>query len=91
MRLVIFAQNISDLAVKYFAQHRQIDKAYEAGIPVILFDRKTDSRKYTAFMGADNCQIGNMLGLFIADKLQGKGKIVEIIGLRGSSPGRGSR
>ena len=78
--LLIVSPNQTDLLSD------EIDKAYEAGIPVILFDRKTDSRKYTAFMGADNCQIGNMLGLFIADKLQGKGKIVEIIGLRGSSP-----
>lgn len=30
-----------------------IDKAYNRGIPVILFDRKTDSGKYTAFIGAD--------------------------------------
>ena len=31
-----------------------IDSAYDSGIPVILFDRKTNSEKYTAFMGADN-------------------------------------
>ena len=35
-----------------------IDKAYDKGIPVILFDRKTDSQKYTAFMGADNLEMG---------------------------------
>lgn len=32
----------------------EIDKVYDAGIPVILFDRKTDSPKYTSFVGTDN-------------------------------------
>lgn len=63
-----------------------IDKAYDAGIPVILFDRKTDSRKYTAFIGADNYEAGHEMGLFIAHQLGGKGNVVEIGGLKGSSP-----
>ena len=63
-----------------------VEAAYDAGIPVILFDRKIDSDKYTAFMGADNFEIGRLLGQYIADELSGKGKIVEILGLRGSSP-----
>lgn len=63
-----------------------IDKAYDAGIPVILFDRKTDSRKYTAFIGADNYEAGHEMGLFIAQQLGGKGSVVEIGGLKGSSP-----
>lgn len=63
-----------------------IDKAYDAGIPVILFDRKTDSKKYTAFIGADNYEAGHEMGLFIAHQLGGKGNVVEIGGLKGSSP-----
>ena len=63
-----------------------IDKAYDAGIPVILFDRKTDSKKYTAFIGADNYEAGHEMGLFIAHQLGGKGSVVEIGGLKGSSP-----
>ena len=63
-----------------------IDKAYDAGIPVILFDRKTDSKKYTAFIGADNYEAGHEMGLFIAQQLGGKGSVVEIGGLKGSSP-----
>ena len=63
-----------------------IDKAYDAGIPVILFDRKTDSKKYTAFIGADNYEAGHEMGLFIAQQLGGKGSVVEIAGLKGSSP-----
>lgn len=63
-----------------------IDKAYDAGIPVILFDRKTDSRKYTAFIGADNYEAGHEIGYFIGQQLEGKGNIVEICGLQASSP-----
>ena len=63
-----------------------IDKAYDAGIPIILFDRKTDSEKYTAFIGADNYEAGHEMGQFIARQLNGKGNVVEIGGLKGSSP-----
>lgn len=63
-----------------------IDKAYDAGIPVILFDRKTDSRKYTAFIGADNYEAGHEIGDFIGQQLDGKGNIAEICGLQASSP-----
>ena len=62
-----------------------IDRAYDKGIPVILFDRKTDSEKYTAFMGADNLEMGSMIGKFI-DGRRGSGMVLEIKGLKGSSP-----
>lgn len=64
----------------------QIDKVYDAGIPVILFDRKTNSSKYTSFVGADNYQIGEMIGHCLAEKIGGKGNVMEIGGLKGSSP-----
>ena len=63
-----------------------IDKAYDSGIPVILLDRKTDSEKYTAFIGADNVEMGRVLAKFVATALHGKGKVQEIAGLEGSSP-----
>ena len=63
-----------------------IDKAYDKGIPVILFDRKTDSQKYTAFIGADNVKVGKTIGEFIAKTLHGEGKVIEIKGLDNSSP-----
>ena len=34
-----------------------IDRAYDKGIPVIVFERKTDSQKYTAFVSADNYEM----------------------------------
>ena len=63
-----------------------INRAYEKGIPVILFDRKSSSQNYTAFIGSDNFSIGKMMGSFIAQRLHGKGRVVEIQGLEGSSP-----
>lgn len=63
-----------------------IDRAYQKGIKVILFDRKTDSPNYTAFMGADNYAVGHAIGEYIANRLGGHGRVLEIMGLRGSSP-----
>ncbi|MBQ7708560.1 MAG: substrate-binding domain-containing protein, partial [Bacteroidales bacterium] len=63
-----------------------VEEAFDAGIPVILFDRKIESGKYTAFIGADNVEVGRTMGHFLADVLDGKGRVVEIQGLQGSSP-----
>ena len=63
-----------------------IDRTFEKGIPVIVFERKTNSRKYTAYMGADNYEMGKLMGEYIATRLQGKGKLMEVMGLKGSSP-----
>ena len=65
---------------------KSVERAYDKGIPVILYDRKTNSDKYTAFIGCDNYTIGKSMGTFIAQQLHGKGRIVEIRGLEGSSP-----
>lgn len=63
-----------------------ITMATEAGIPVILFDRKSGADNYTAFMGADNYLIGQMLGEYAASQMKGRGGVIEIGGEHGSSP-----
>ena len=63
-----------------------LDRAQQKGIPVILVDRKTQSKKYTAFIGCDNYLLGKLVGDYIAQRLNGKGRIVEIRGLDDSSP-----
>ena len=63
-----------------------IEKAMLEGIPVVLVDRKISSGKYTAFVGADNFQVGKEVGVYTANLLNGKGNIVEIRGLKGSTP-----
>lgn len=55
-----------------------VDEAFKAGIPVILIDRKTDSENYTAYIGADNFEIGHTAAEYIADQLGGRGKIIEL-------------
>jgi ABC-type sugar transport system substrate-binding protein len=63
-----------------------IDQAFDKGIPVIVFDRKTNSEKFTAYIGADNYEMGRIMGKYICTRLGGKGKVLEIMGLKGSSP-----
>ena len=63
-----------------------IDRAYDKGIPVIVFERKTNSEKYTAFISADNYEMGRVMGEYIATQLHGQGRVMEIMGLKGSSP-----
>jgi ABC-type sugar transport system substrate-binding protein/AraC-like DNA-binding protein len=63
-----------------------IDRAYDKGIPVIVFERKTSSRKHTAFISADNYEMGRVMGEYIVSRLHGEGTVLEIKGLEGSSP-----
>lgn len=63
-----------------------VEEIYKKGIPVILVDRKILSDKYTAYISADNYAIGKAVGNYIAARLKGKGKIVELTGLSGSTP-----
>lgn len=63
-----------------------IDKAYEKGIPVIIFDRRTRSNKYTAYIGADNHDIGASMAEFMANTNTEGTEVVELCGLSSSSP-----
>ena len=63
-----------------------IDKAYEKGIPVIVFDRQTHSDKYTAYIGANNHEIGASMAEFMANANTAGTKVVELCGLSSSSP-----
>lgn len=63
-----------------------VEKAYQQGIPVVVVDRKILSDKYTAFIGADNYEIGKDVGQYIINRLNQKGQVLEITGLLGSTP-----
>jgi len=65
-----------------------IRKAYQAGIPVIVLDRRTIGDDYTCFIGADNKLIGEMAGRWIKEQLSGQGMVVELKGLMTSTPGQ---
>ena len=63
-----------------------VSEAYDAGIPVIVIDRKMNSNKYTAFIGADNVQIGEELGGYIAALCKNHPeKVFNLTGLPSSS------
>lgn len=65
-----------------------VARAMDAGIPVIVLDRRLLGDKYTCFIGANNKQIGKAAGEWIVKKLGGKGKVVELMGLMTSTPGQ---
>ncbi len=55
-----------------------IEEVYRAGIPVILIDRKTDSELYTAYIGANNYEVGETAARYIASQFSHPGKAIEI-------------
>lgn len=63
-----------------------VESAYESGIPVIVADRKIFSDSFSAFVGADNYQIGQAVGLYVRGLLPHGGNVVELTGLMGSTP-----
>jgi len=63
-----------------------VEKSIKKGIPVIVVDRKIDSEDYTAYIGADNIEVGRIAAKYIVSNSKGHGKIIEITGLKTSSP-----
>ncbi|HEA22376.1 hypothetical protein LCGC14_0736840 [marine sediment metagenome] len=63
-----------------------IDKAIENNIPVILLDRKINSKNFTAFIGADNIEIGRIAGNYIVSNAKEGSTVLEIKGGDNSSP-----
>jgi signal transduction histidine kinase/DNA-binding response OmpR family regulator len=63
-----------------------VEEVFTKGIPVIVLDRKTSSSLYTSFIGGDNYEIGKLAANYVGNTLKGKGRVIEIIGLPGSTP-----
>jgi ABC-type sugar transport system substrate-binding protein len=63
-----------------------VEEAFDAGIPVIVVDRNVNGEKYTAFIGADNEQVGYLQSQYVRSNLKPGQKIIEIKGLTGSTP-----
>lgn len=62
-----------------------VEKAYERGIPVILYDRKIDSEAYDAYVGSDNRQIGVQMGEYLCDMFRSPSTRHNIVILRGTN------
>ena len=65
-----------------------VKRAFDAGIPVVVLDREIEGDSYTTFIGADNVEIGKAAGDYAVSLLPKGGKVVEIMGLPGSTPAR---
>ena len=63
-----------------------VEEAYNKGVPVIVIDRKTASSLYTAYVGADNYEVGKLAGEYAGSTATGKANLLEVMGLPGSSP-----
>ena len=67
-----------------------VERAIDAGIPVLVLDRNVASSRTTAFIGGDNREIGRSAGRFAVEHLGGAGKargnVVEIWGGMASTP-----
>ncbi|MBE2222371.1 MAG: ABC transporter substrate-binding protein [Anaerolineae bacterium] len=63
-------------------------EAKDAGIPIILVDRraKVSDDLYTTYLGSDFIEEGKNAALVMVDLLEGEGKIIELVGTIGSAP-----
>jgi signal transduction histidine kinase/DNA-binding response OmpR family regulator len=64
-----------------------IEKANKKGIPVIIVDRKVNTSNYTAFLGADNVEVGRIAGKYIVSMSKAHANILEIKATTDISPG----
>ncbi|CUH95937.1 D-ribose-binding protein [Propionispora sp. 2/2-37] len=62
-----------------------IEAANKANIPVITVDRSAEGGKVVSAIASDNVAGGKMAAQLLIDKLGGKGKVVELEGIPGSS------
>lgn len=63
-------------------------EAKDAGIPIILVDRRADVAEdlYTSYLGSDFVEEGRNAATVMVDLLDGGGTIVELVGTIGSAP-----
>ena len=62
-----------------------VEKAYQKGIKVIIVDRRTLSDNFTAYVGASNYEVGASAAAYANSILKGKGNVLEISDIPGSS------
>ena len=66
-----------------------VTRAYRAGIPVIVADRRVSGEEWTAFIGGDNYQVGRLMADWILSVQAEQKKalqVLEVAGLPGSTP-----
>lgn len=66
-----------------------VTRAFRAGIPVVVADRKVKGEEWTAFVGGDNKKVGYLIAQWLqryAETKNGQLNILEVTGLPGSTP-----
>ena len=68
-----------------------VTRAYRAGIPVIVADRRVSGNEWTAFIGGDNYRVGQLMAQWLSEKKSLCPKndvfhVLEVTGLPGSTP-----
>ena len=69
-----------------------VTRAYRAGIPVIVADRRVPGDEWTAFIGGDNYKVGRLMAHWVMEKWKKRGTVskpfvvLEVAGLPGSTP-----
>jgi len=62
-----------------------IQEANDAKIPVITIDRASNGGTVISHLGYDAIKAGNLAGDYLGKALNGKGKVIEIMGIMGTS------
>ncbi|RYY18671.1 MAG: hypothetical protein EOO36_07630, partial [Cytophagaceae bacterium] len=63
-----------------------VEEAYNRGIPVVILDRRTTSPLYTAYVGGNNVEVGQIAGHYASSLLHQRGNVLEVLGAPGASP-----
>ncbi len=63
-----------------------IEQAYNASIPIVVIHRRLTSDSHiTAYIGVDDYKMGKMAGECVAEILNNRGRVIETLGIKGSS------
>ncbi|OQY08654.1 MAG: D-ribose ABC transporter substrate-binding protein, partial [Marinitoga sp. 4572_148] len=65
-----------------------VEEANDAGIPIITVDRAANGGEVVLHIASDNVAGGAMAAKYIAELLKGKGNVVELVGIPGTSAAR---
>ena len=71
-----------------------VNRAFRAGIPVIVADRRVTGDEWTAFIGGDNYKVGLLMAEWVSERFAGRKEksqsapftVLEVAGLPGSTP-----
>jgi ribose transport system substrate-binding protein len=85
----LLSQGIDGLLVRpatAAATNAVVSRAFEQGIPVVVYDRKLTTPNITCFVECNNYSIGRKTSQALIKALNGKGKIVALSGIAGAGP-----